>query len=173
MADIKGEVIQVIGPVVDVSFEKSGTDLPSIHDALNIKRSDGGNLIIECQQHIGEHTIRAIAMDSTDGLQRGMEVISTGAAIKMPIGEHVRGRLLNVVGESIDGIDAVDNKDGYEIGPNRCYAIVQHSSNFIFYTAAAQRALKVEVLMKTKASSHSWAKASNIPYQTPCPPNRI
>lgn len=115
MADIKGEVIQVIGPVVDVSFEKSGTDLPSIHDALNIKRNDGSILIIECQQHIGEHTIRAIAMDSTDGLQRGMEVISTGSAIKMPIGEHVRGRLLNVFGESIDGIDAVDNKDGYEI----------------------------------------------------------
>ncbi|MCK4922087.1 MAG: F0F1 ATP synthase subunit beta [Bacteroidales bacterium] len=115
MADTKGEIIQVIGPVVDVSFEKSGTDLPSIHDALEIERNDGSSLIIECQQHIGEHTIRAIAMDSTDGLQRGMEVISTGSAIKMPIGDDVRGRLLNVVGKSIDGIDQVSNEDGYEI----------------------------------------------------------
>ncbi len=115
MAVNKGEIIQVIGPVVDVSFEKSGSELPNIHEALEIKREDGSLLIIECQQHIGEHTIRAIAMDSTDGLQRGVEVKPTGSSIKMPVGEHVRGRLLNVVGKSIDGIGEVDNKDGYEV----------------------------------------------------------
>ena len=70
MAQIKGEIIQVIGPVIDVSFEKYGDDLPNIHDALEIKRPDGSTLVIECQQHIGENTIRTIAMDSTDGLQK-------------------------------------------------------------------------------------------------------
>jgi len=90
MAQIKGEIIQVIGPVIDVSFEKSGNDLPNIHDALEIKKHDGTALVIECQQHIGENTVRTIAMDSTDGLTRGMEVSATGAAIRMPVGEQIR-----------------------------------------------------------------------------------
>ena len=115
MAKIIGEVIQVIGPVVDVSFEASGEELPSIHEALEIEREDGEILVIECQQHIGEHSIRTIAMDSTDGLQRGMKVTATGEEIKMPRGETVKGRLLNVVGEAIDGIGKVDNKGGYQI----------------------------------------------------------
>ncbi len=110
-----GVVIQVIGPVVDVSFEKSGAELPNIHDALTIDRQDGSKLVIECQQHIGEHTVRTIAMDSTDGLQRGMKVVSTESPIKMPVGEKVRGRLLNVIGESIDGIGPVDIKEGYPV----------------------------------------------------------
>lgn len=115
MAHNAGEIIQVIGPVVDVSFEKVGDELPNIHDALEIKRENGEVLIVECQQHIGEHTIRTIAMDSTDGLQRGMKAIATGAAIKMPVGDKVKGRLLNVIGDSIDGIGQIDKKDGYEI----------------------------------------------------------
>ena len=115
MANNSGEIVQVIGPVVDVSFEKSGSELPSIHDALEIDRPDGSILVIECQQHIGENTIRTIAMDSTDGLQRGMKVRMTGTSIKMPVGEHVRGRLLNVVGQAIDGIGPVDNKQGYPV----------------------------------------------------------
>ena len=115
MANITGEIIQVIGPVVDVSFESSGEDLPSIHEALEIKRDDGQILVIECQQHIGEHSIRAIAMDSTDGLRRGMKVFATGEEIKMPRGDTVKGRLLNVVGEAIDGIGKVDNKGGYQV----------------------------------------------------------
>jgi len=110
-----GSIIQVIGPVIDVSFEESGTGLPNIHDALEIPLEDGSKLIIECQQHIGEHSIRAIAMDSTDGLQRGMKVNSLGTPITMPKGEQIRGRLLNVVGEAIDGIGPVDNKDGYPV----------------------------------------------------------
>jgi len=115
MAENIGEIIQVIGPVVDVSFEKTGAEMPNIHDALSIERENGEILIVECQQHIGEHSVRTIAMDSTDGLKRGMKVLSTGAAITMPIGDQIRGRLLNVIGDAIDGIGSVDNKGGYEI----------------------------------------------------------
>jgi F-type H+-transporting ATPase subunit beta len=115
MAQIKGEIIQVIGPVIDVSFEKYGDDLPNIHDALEIKRPDGSTLVVECQQHIGENTIRTIAMDSTDGLQRGIEVIATGSSIKMPAGDQIKGRLLNVIGDAIDGMEQLDKKGGYEI----------------------------------------------------------
>ena len=115
MAENTGEIIQVIGPVIDVSFERSGSELPNIHDALSIDRSDGSILIVECQQHIGEHTVRTISMDSTDGLRRGMKVVSKGGPITMPVGEKVRGRLLNVIGESIDGIGPIDKKEGYPI----------------------------------------------------------
>ena len=94
MTNIKGFITQVIGPVVDVSFEKGGDSLPKIHDALNVIRPNGQKLIIECQQHIGENSIRAIAMDSTDGLVRGMEVIPTGAPISVPIGNQIKGRCL-------------------------------------------------------------------------------
>jgi F-type H+-transporting ATPase subunit beta len=110
-----GEIIQVIGPVIDVSFEEIGSELPNIHEGLEIDRPDGTKLIIECQQHIGEHTVRTIAMDSTDGLQRGMKVTATGEPIVMPRGETVKGRLLNVVGDAIDGIGPVDKTDGYQI----------------------------------------------------------
>ena len=110
-----GIISQVIGPVVDVTFEKEGSELPNILDALEIKRPDGQSLIVECQQHIGEKTIRAIAMDSTDGLSRGTEVIATGAPIMMPTGEQIKGRLLNVIGEPIDGIGKLDRKNGYPI----------------------------------------------------------
>ena len=115
MAELKGVVTQVIGPVVDISFEESGDDLPKIHDALEIIKNKDEKLIVECQQHIGENTIRTIAMDSTDGLQRGLEARSLGSAIKMPVGEQIRGRLLNVTGESIDGLGPLDKKGGYSI----------------------------------------------------------
>jgi len=110
-----GIISQVIGPVVDVTFEKEGSELPNILDALEIKRPDGQMLIVECQLHIGENTVRAIAMDSTDGLSRGTEVIATGAPIMMPTGEQIRGRLLNVIGEPIDGIGKLDKENGYPI----------------------------------------------------------
>lgn len=115
MAELTGVVTQVIGPVVDISFEKSGNELPQIHDALEILKSDEEKLIVECQQHIGENSIRAIAMDSTDGLQRGMFARSMGSPIKMPVGDQIRGRLLNVTGESIDGLGPLDKKGGYKI----------------------------------------------------------
>jgi F-type H+-transporting ATPase subunit beta len=91
-----GKISQIIGPVVDVSFDRQGMDMPDIYDALEINRDDGTMLVVECQQHIGENTIRTIAMDSTDGLRRGMDVIATGLPITMPIGEQIKGRLMNV-----------------------------------------------------------------------------
>ena len=115
MSNLTGEIIQVIGPVIDVSFEKTEGDLPSIHDALEVKRDDGQILIAEVQQHIGENSVRAIAMDSTDGLRRGMHVVSQGSPIRMPVGDQVRGRLLNVIGDAIDGIKPVDKSNGYQI----------------------------------------------------------
>ena len=108
MSQLKGHISQVIGPVVDVYFEGKEIDqallLPSIHDALTIKRDDGRTLIVEVQQHIGEDTVRTVAMDSTDGLRRGMEVIPTGHPITMPVGNQIKGRLMNVVGEAVDGM---------------------------------------------------------------------
>ncbi len=115
MAKVTGVVSQVIGPVVDVTFETVGTEMPNILDALEITRPDGSVLVVECQQHIGEKTVRAIAMDSTDGLQRGTEVVSTGQPIVMPIGDQIRGRLMNVTGMPIDGIGDLDKKGGYPI----------------------------------------------------------
>ena len=111
----KGKVSQVIGPVVDVSFEAEGSKLPNILDALVITKADGTKIVLECQQHLGEEAVRTIAMDGTEGLTRGMEVIDTGSPIKMPIGESVKGRLFNVVGEAIDGIDAPDTDAGLPI----------------------------------------------------------
>ena len=98
----KGKVVQVIGPVVDVEFDSNA--IPEILDALVIDRSDSGDLVLEVQQHLGENRVRAIAMDSTDGLTRGTEVENTGQAISMPTGEEIRGRLFNVVGTAIDGL---------------------------------------------------------------------
>ncbi|MBN2485315.1 MAG: F0F1 ATP synthase subunit beta [Bacteroidales bacterium] len=115
MAANSGVITQVIGPVVDISFEKSGSDLPKIHDALEIFKTESEKLIVECQQHIGEHTIRTIAMDSTDGLQRGMQAISIGSPIRVPVGEQIRGRLLNVTGDAIDGLAPIDKSGGYSI----------------------------------------------------------
>lgn len=115
MSNNSGKIIQIIGPVVDVSFEHTGSELPNIHDALNIKRDDNSFLVIECQQHIGENTVRCIAMDSTDGLYRGMDVFITGSQIKVPVGEQVKGRLINVVGEAIDGIGDLNKEGGYQI----------------------------------------------------------
>lgn len=114
MASIKGKVAQVIGPVVDVKFEK-GSALPSIYDALEVRKTDGTVVVLEVQQHTGQDTVRTISMDSTDGFTRGMEAVSTGSAIKMPIGEAIKGRLFNVVGEAIDGMSSVSNANGLPI----------------------------------------------------------
>ena len=95
MANI-GHLKTVIGPVVDVSFAGEGSTLPEIFSALCIKRPSGEDLILEVQQHLGEDSVRAVAMDSTDGLVRGIEVIDLGAPISMPVGEAIKGRLFNV-----------------------------------------------------------------------------
>lgn len=119
MAEVLGHISQIIGPVVDVHFEHSekeqNANLPSIHDALKIQRPGGKTLIVEVQQHIGEDTVRTIAMDSTDGLQRGMKVVSTGKPITMPVGAQIRGRVMNVVGEAIDGMQALDETGAFPI----------------------------------------------------------
>jgi F-type H+/Na+-transporting ATPase subunit beta len=107
-----GVIAQVIGPVVDVRFSDENKKLPKILEALYIPKADGTKVILECQQHLGENMVRAIAMDSTDGLVRGMEVFLSGSPISMPVGDDVRGRLFNVVGEAIDGMKAVELKDG-------------------------------------------------------------
>ena len=100
-----GHISQIIGPVVDVHFKNvSSQNLPGIHEALSIKRPNGGTLVVEVQQHIGEDTVRCVAMDSTDGLRRGMEVSATGAPISMPSGQQIRGRVMNVTGNTIDGL---------------------------------------------------------------------
>jgi F-type H+-transporting ATPase subunit beta len=95
----KGKITQVIGPVVDARFEEK---LPAIFNALEIPVEDGRKLVVEVQQHLGNNTVRAVAMDSTDGLQRGMEVIDTGDSISVPVGKAVLGRILNVLGEPVD-----------------------------------------------------------------------
>src|SRR5579863_8561032 len=106
----KGKIAQVIGPVVDVSFAEEGSVLPRILNALEIDRGNNQKLILEVQQHLGEDLVRAIAMDSSEGLVRGMEVLDMGQPISMPVGEEIRGRLFNVVGDAIDGIGTVGNK---------------------------------------------------------------
>ncbi|NIK74784.1 F-type H+-transporting ATPase subunit beta [Thermonema lapsum] len=111
----KGTIVQIIGPVVDVSFSAEGSKLPDILNALEVTKPNGQKVILECQQHLGEDRVRTIAMDSTDGLQRGMEVIDLGAPIQMPVGQEVRGRLFNVVGEAIDGIEQPQTKKGRSI----------------------------------------------------------
>lgn len=111
---IKGRILQVVGPVVDVVFENNES-LPNIYDALSVERKNQPPLILECQQHIGEDTVRTIAMDSTDGLSRGIEVVSTGSPITMPKGEMVLGRLLNVTGDAVDGLPPVSKENGVSI----------------------------------------------------------
>lgn len=97
-----GKIVQVIGPVVDVSFV-DGT-LPHILDALQVTKEDGTLVVLECQQHLGQDRVRTISMEGTEGLRRGMVVTNTGQPISMPVGDDIKGRLFNVVGEAIDGI---------------------------------------------------------------------
>jgi F-type H+-transporting ATPase subunit beta len=104
----KGKVVQVIGPVVDVEFG-TGT-LPAIMNALTLQRPDGAKLVLEVQQHLGENRVRSVAMDSTDGLTRGVEVIDTAEPIAVPVGDKVLGRLINIIGEPIDEKGPIDAK---------------------------------------------------------------
>ena len=115
MANI-GLVKQVIGPVVDVRFPAETSKLPDILNALVIKREGDSDLVLEVQQHLGEDSVRAIAMDATDGLMRGVEVEDTGKPIAMPTGDAIKGRLFNVVGQAIDGIgEVVKDENAYPI----------------------------------------------------------
>jgi len=108
-----GKIKQIIGAVVDVQFSEG--DLPEIFNALELKRDNGEKLILEVQQHLGEDSVRTIAMDSTEGLMRGMDVIDTGKAIAMPTGDAINGRLFNVTGDAIDGLPQVSKEKGRPI----------------------------------------------------------
>lgn len=119
MSQINGHISQIIGPVIDVFFDTQGQEaekvLPKIYEALKVTRSDGKEVVIEVEQHIGEDTVRCIAMDSTDGLERGLEVVPTGAPIQMPAGDQIRGRMMNVIGQPIDGMSELNIKGSYPI----------------------------------------------------------
>lgn len=114
MANI-GQIKQIIGPVVDVSFAAAGSTLPEIFYALSVTKANGDKLILEVQQHLGEDSVRAVSMDSTDGLTRGMDVVDLGEPISMPIGDQIKGRVFNVVGDPIDGLPALDKTNSYSI----------------------------------------------------------
>ncbi|MEY3209427.1 MAG: hypothetical protein RL064_1458 [Bacteroidota bacterium] len=109
-----GKIKQIIGAVVDVQFPNANA-LPEIYNAIEIQKPGGEKLILEVQQHLGEDSVRAIAMDGTEGLVRGMEVIDTGKPILMPVGEGINGRLFNVTGDAIDGLPQLDKSNGRAI----------------------------------------------------------
>ena len=109
----EGKISQIIGPVVDVDFPEG--QLPSILDALTITREDGTKLVLETQQHLGEERVRTVSMESTDGLVRGISVTNTGRPIQVPVGPEVLGRMLNVVGDPIDGRGEVHTAKSYSI----------------------------------------------------------
>src|ERR1700759_4363390 len=109
-----GKIKSIIGAVVDVQFGGDG-QLPDIYNSLEIKRENGDTLVLEVQQHLGEDSVRTIAMDGTEGLVRGTPVTDTGKAIAMPIGPNINGRLFNVTGDAIDGLPQVSKQGGRPI----------------------------------------------------------
>jgi F-type H+-transporting ATPase subunit beta len=109
----KGKISQIIGPVLDIEFEKG--ELPEIYNAIKIVREDGTELITETQQHLGENIVRTVAMDSTDGLMRGMDAIDLGEPITVPVGPETLGRLINVIGEPIDEQGPIKTSKRYPI----------------------------------------------------------
>jgi F-type H+-transporting ATPase subunit beta len=113
-----GKISQIIGPVVDVAFDQEGATLPKIYNSLHVTKDNGTKVVLEVQSHLGQNTIRAISMESTEGLVRGAMVTDTGNAILVPTGEALKGRLLNVVGDAIDGIDELDKANGRSIHQN-------------------------------------------------------
>ena len=105
MSNKVGKVSQIIGPVVDVTFDTTTTELPKIYDSLEVSKNDGSKLVLEVQSHVGEDMVRTISMDSTDGLKRGEDVVASGNPIQMPVGKDIYGRLFNVIGDAIDGME--------------------------------------------------------------------
>ncbi len=108
-----GKVLQVLGPVVDVQFE--GDDLPDIYNAITIEREEGETLVLEVEQQLGNSTVRCIAMDSTDGLYRGMEAKDLGRPISVPVGPDVLGRMFDVSGNAIDGLKPLEDPEMWPI----------------------------------------------------------
>ncbi|MGZ3717229.1 MAG: F0F1 ATP synthase subunit beta [Bdellovibrionota bacterium] len=112
-----GRIKQVLGPVVDVEFD--GGNLPAIYDAIRITNpaidNQKGNLVVEVAQHLGENTVRCIAMDTTEGLTRGMEAVNTGQQIQAPVGPEALGRIINVIGDPVDEMGPLKTKKTYPI----------------------------------------------------------
>jgi len=108
----KGIIKQIIGPVVDLEFKEK---IPQIYNAVEIKKKDGGKLVLEVQQHLGGGVVRAVAMGATDGLQRQMEAIDTEAPISVPVGKETLGRVFNLLGEPVDGLGEFKSKKKYPI----------------------------------------------------------
>jgi F-type H+-transporting ATPase subunit beta len=127
-----GFVARVAGVVVDAEFPSG--DLPSIYNALSVKRDDESTLLVEVQEHINPHTVRAIAMSSTSGLRRGLTVIDTGAPIRVPVGRATLGRLFNVLGEAIDGGPAVDETERRPIHADAPPLLQQQVNRGVFTT---------------------------------------
>ncbi len=109
----KGRVVQIIGPVVDVEFPSE--EIPEIYHAVHVTRQDGSRLVLEVQQHLCNNWVRCLAMDTTDGLQRGLEAVDTGAPILIPVGKAALGRLFNALGEPQDGLGPVAATTSYPI----------------------------------------------------------
>src|ERR1035437_3863426 len=131
MMQTKGTIKRIIGPVVDVDFGHEAGNLPEIYTALEVTR-DGKKIILEVEQHIGGGVVRTVAMDTTDGLSRGMEVVNTGAPISVPVGSETLGRIFNVLGEAID--------DGKAIAIGKKLSIHRQAPAYI------AQATKVEIL---------------------------
>ena len=113
MSKMTGKTSQIMGAVVDVAFEDG--HLPEIMNALNVDRGDEGTLVLEVAQHLGDNMVRTVAMDSTDGLTRGVEVLDTGTPISVPVGQETLGRLFDVLGNTIDGKGDVGTDKKYPI----------------------------------------------------------
>ena len=108
-----GKIIQVISAVLDIKFSEG--NLPEINDAVEVPLKNGGKLVVEVAQHLGDDTVRCIAMGPTDGLVRGMDAIATGAPISVPVGENTLGRMFNVLGEPIDEVEPPQTEEKWAI----------------------------------------------------------
>jgi F-type H+-transporting ATPase subunit beta len=128
----KGRILQVIGAVVDVEFPDG--NLPAIYNALTIDQGEKGELVLEVQQHLGNNVVKTVAMDSTDGLKRGMEVIDTGSPIQVPVGKNTQGRLFNVLGKPIDNLGEVKSEKKYPIHREPPSLVEQSSTTEIMET---------------------------------------
>ena len=127
-----GRITEIRGPVIDARFERG--KLPRVNDALHIERQDDKDLVLEVAQHLGDDVVRAIALDSTDGISRGTEVINTGGPITVPVGPETLGRMVNLTGEPIDELPPIESKKRYSIHRRAPAIIDQEIETEIFET---------------------------------------
>ncbi|MFN2194581.1 MAG: F0F1 ATP synthase subunit beta [Anaerolineales bacterium] len=132
MATTTGHILQILGGVVDVEFPAG--ELPEIYDAVEVPLDGGGVVVLEVQKHMGDHVVRTIAMDSTDGLRRGMESIGTGNPITVPVGPTTLGRVFNVLGQPVDGLGQVSSDVNYPIHRQAPEFMEQSTSVEVFQT---------------------------------------